>query len=67
MNAKDWRFPMICPQCESPAGRPLAVQIENRELVLRLHCVSCAHEWAVSAPAPETFESAPPRILKRAG
>lgn len=55
MNANDWKFPMDCPACKSVAGNPYGARTEPEELVIKLRCGDCRHEWTMSAPAPLIF------------
>ena len=55
MNARDWRFPMLCPNCSTEGGTPYRVQTEATTLTLDLRCRDCRHEWQIAAPSPSLF------------
>ena len=55
MNARDWRFPMACPNCDALAGTPHAVRPDPETLSLDLRCNACQHEWVISAPSPPVY------------
>lgn len=48
-----WRFPMRCPKCEAEEGRAWRVDSKtSAEVIVRLRCAACAHEWTVERQTP---------------
>jgi hypothetical protein len=58
-DAKDWRFPAVCPRCLNKAGNPVRVAAHREQFVeIWVGCEGCKHEWKLTADAP-------PLLLKR--
>ena len=54
MEAKDWKFPMACPECQARSGFPFYVTTEG-PLTADIRCCSCQHAWNISAARPATI------------
>lgn len=52
MDAKDLRFPMLCPVCHDVSGAPFRVSVGDDKLAIDLRCNSCHHEWMISVNSP---------------
>jgi hypothetical protein len=55
-DAKDWRFPAVCPTCMTRAGTPVRVAERREHFVeMWIRCDQCAFEWKISSDAPPLF------------
>jgi hypothetical protein len=52
MDAKDWRFPTICPACNAKAGRPVRVAKPALRIEISVRCDACAQEWTIDCDDP---------------
>ena len=66
MDARDWRFPMACPNCSAVAGTPYRADTARITLTLAMRCADCRNEWEISAPPPTMFLKARPDRRKSA-
>ena len=57
MDAKTWRFPMVCPTCKAVTGRPFRADTHADNLIVSLRCDACQYAWEIAAPAPSIFFS----------
>jgi len=49
-------FPIECPACTAPEGTPFSVTaVDQRSLLIRVRCRSCAHEWTVEQDSVVEF------------
>jgi hypothetical protein len=55
MDAKNWRFPMVCPTCKAVTGRPFRAVTHANDLIVSVRCDACQFAWEISAPAPLIF------------
>ena len=52
--AKDWKFPLACPNCLKREGVPRAIATQTEEtLEVWVRCCRCAHEWRIEADMPQ--------------
>lgn len=56
-EARDWRFPIVCPACLAIAGSPLRISQNPEGVEISVRCEKCAWEWTISSDMP-------PLILK---
>jgi hypothetical protein len=55
MDAKDWRFPMMCKTCGEHAAVPFRVSTEKMRLLVEIKCGGCEEQWTLDAAAPSPF------------
>lgn len=65
-DARDWRFPAVCPTCLNKAGMPVRLAEPRENFVeIWVRCEGCAHEWKLSSDAPPLIlRPKPDRRLK---
>lgn len=55
-------FPIDCPACAAPAGAPFSVTaLDHTNLLIRVRCRSCQHEWALAQASVIEFGRKPDR------
>lgn len=58
-------FPIDCPACAAPEGTPFSVTaVDQKSLLIRVRCRSCAHEWIVEQDSVVEFAKKPDRRLQ---
>jgi uncharacterized Zn finger protein len=51
--AKNWRFPLQCPQCGKGTAIPERIETNTPELLaIRISCRNCGHHWQLESDNP---------------